>query len=72
MDTFTVLYLGFFFILAAAGSLVLGQQFAIPNHGGEASFTDKETWEIAVAIFCALLIISVGLTAVGLVASWFV
>lgn len=71
MDTFAFLYSVFPFILAAAGSLVLGQQFAAPDHGGEATFTDKETWEIAVAIFLALLIISVGLAAVGLVASWF-
>ena len=71
MNISIVLDIVFPLALAAAGSLVLGQQFATPDHGGEASFIDKETWEIAVAIFCALLIISVGLTAVGLVASWF-
>ena len=71
MGTFTVIYSLFPVILAAAGSLVLGQQFAVPDHGGEATFGDGETWKIAVAIFIALLTISVTLAAVGLVASLF-
>ena len=71
MNIFIVLDIAFPLALAAAGSLVLGRQFAIPNHGGEATFTDKETWEIAGVIFLALSIIFIALVAVGLVASWF-
>lgn len=72
MNIFTILNIVFPLALAAAGSLVLGQQFAIPNHGGEATFGDGETWRLSFAIFGALLIISVALASVGLVVSWFV
>lgn len=71
MDIFAFLYAAFPFALAAAGSLVLGQQFAVPDHGGEATFGDRETWKIAGFIFLALSIISVALVAAGLVASLF-
>ena len=71
MNISTVLDIVFPLALAAAGSLVLGQQFAIPDHGGEATFWDGKTWKIAGYIFIALLTISAGLAAIGLVASLF-